>query len=734
MNNYLEKLKSDIQILIDSLDQISDLKIIFKKKKQLKSITIDEKNLNRTSLSLGSIWYEFYYSHAIDEAKSPNQVEKIFRFSEPLYHISQKYNPITINKNWQVEEILDKGNTLLLRKGFRVLFMDRGAVYAEKPYEVVEKYSEINLLDSSGFQYESDNDWIRIYGKIFPRSIDDAIRHYFNINQNTDPYRVLEFMDSIIKEFNKNKVVFNLKILTNRSKFIKADCLVIYVEKRSLLNSFYILSRIHNEFNDIFRAKTPLFTRALGDGWGFAEEPNNPNDTSSFGKDRIGQISKIFINYIQQNKSIPTKEYVLNEIINLHESSEKYYLNIDSKVFIPDVEIGKSLIFNEGNPRIDYLKTSVTIANLLGSQAIWSQEKLQCLWIKNIEGKAVFASDCGIRMLGGTTGIAFFYSHLYKKTGNEYFKFLAQGALKYSINTFNQRYEEYKDDSPYIKNIYLVFEKILLTGNNLGFQLDDFKSEVGLKAKIHLDQILKDDNLNQDLVLILYILKSGIVNYEISNYEILNKDEIDLLRERIKNKMSSSINNIKESEIIPTISILLKINTAWKDNEKIQVLGVIDILIEKYFESQTYKNFEIDFFENFSEIIFIYSNIIKEYGTRDSLEKIKEIIDFFKIKWLDEQNKEERYIHNNEGIFQYLEFLEIVSKLFPQTFSPLYVDSLLKKYSIHLTDNFLQYDCFPTFDLGNGVYNPGLYDGVAGIGYFFLRQYDSELPFLNEVG
>jgi HopA1 effector protein family len=721
MDNYLEKLKNDIQILIDSLDQVSNSKITFKEKNKLKPIKIDEKNLNSTYLSLGSLWYEFYYSHFIDESKSPNQVSRFFRFSEPLYRISQKYNPISINKNWHVEEILDKGNSLLLKKGFRSLFMDRGAVYAEKPYEVVEKYSEINLLDSSGFQYESDDTWIRIYGKIFPRSIDDAVRHYFNINQNTDSDRILEFMDSVIREFNENKVVFNLKIITNRNKFLRADSLVIYVEKRSLLNSFYILGRIHNEFSDIFRDKTPLFTRALGRGWGIAEEPNIPNDTSSFGQNRIRQMSIFFINYIRQHGSIPIVDDVLKEIISLHNLPEKYYLNIDSKIFIPEIYGMKSLRFNEGNPRIDYLKNAVKIANLLGSQTIWSHSlnDKQCLWISNYydKKKNVIASTiCGIKMLRGTTGIAFFYSCLYKETENEYFRLLAQGALNHSINIFSKRFDEYKDDLPYIRSIYFTFKKINLIASNLSIKLDGFNSEIHQKFESNLKSVLQKN----ELTFILFNLKSGAVKLSFSEMCF------------IKNNIFSSINNIKEYDIIFAISILLKIDSIWMNDEKEEVLEIIDDLIERYLKSQIYKNSEIDFFESFKEIYFIYQKLKNDFGR--SFIGINEIIDFFKIKWLDEQSRDERFTYNNEGIFQYLEFLEALSKLFPKTFSPSYVDSLLKKYSNRLMDDFLQYDCFPTFDLGKGVYNPGLYDGVAGIGYFFLRQYDLELPILNEVG
>ncbi len=720
MGNYLDKLKSDIQILIDSLDQVSNSKITFKKKHI--PIDIDKKNMISTYFSLGSLWYEFYYAHFIEEY-SPNQVNISFKFSEPLYRISQKHNPISINKNWHVEEILDKGNTLLLKKGFRSLFMDRGAVYTEKPYEVITKYSKINLLDSSGFQFESDDTWIRVYGKNFPRSTDDTIRYYFNINQNKDSYRILGFLNSIIKEFNESKVVFNLKVLGNRKDFLRADCLVIYVEKRSLLNSFCILEQIYQEFKDIFRNKTPLFTRALGQGWGVAEEPNNVGDTSSFGQIRIRQLSEIFINYIVNNGIIPTVDEVLKEINNIHGCEEKYYLNNDSKILIPNTYQGNGFTFNEGNPKIDFLKSAINIANLLGSQAIWSYSILdtQCLWIRNYkeESRDLSSTVCGVKMLGGTSGISFFYSILYKKTGNEYFKFLAQGALNYSINIFFARSNDYLKDQPYSKSIYIALQKINIISFNIDVQLEDFKSQINVKIGKNFDEILKKNEIEDDLIFILFILKSRTI--ELSTPQMTF----------IKSKIITSTDKLKESNILFSVSILLKIDTVWIDDEKEFILGIIDKMIERYFKNQVYKNPSTDFFENFREIIFIYSKLKKHFGK--TLKDVQEIIDFFKVKWLDAQNKEEKYTFHNEGLFQYFEFLEILSKLFPQTFTPLYVATLIKIYSDKLVSNFLQYDSFPTFNLGEGVYNPGLYDGVAGIGYFFLKQYDSELPLLNEV-
>ncbi len=144
--------------------------------------------------------------------------------------------------------------------------------------------------------------------------------------------------------------------------------------------------------------------------------------------------------------------------------------------------------------------------------------------------------------------------------------------------------------------------------------------------------------------------------------------------------------------------------------------------------------------ENFVSLSFIHLQNHITFGRKLSsfskyydenlahLESIlKEVLYFLNV-----QRKDLKVSHNYKSIVGLLDFLLMFkSSTYKRTIFSLHdytIENLIETiefWSDKIHKDYLEHDQLPPFDNGFIFHNSGLLDGVAGLGYFYLRLYDS---------
>jgi len=116
---------------------------------------------------------------------------------------------------------------------------------------------------------------------------DDAslLRFYWNVKDTG----VAALLSSITTELNRFKVPFKYKCLTSREAYVRLDAAVLYVTKRLYRIAAELLFDVRKEVAEHLEVETPLFTKQLAPGLGFAEDPGLMD---SFGTSRCRLLAE----------------------------------------------------------------------------------------------------------------------------------------------------------------------------------------------------------------------------------------------------------------------------------------------------------------------------------------------------------------------------------------------------------------------------------------------------------
>lgn len=128
-----------------------------------------------------------------------------------------------------------------------------------------------------------------IFGEALAEQPDHValVRFYWNITDTGAPLLV----GLITRELNRFGVPFRLKCLTTRAHFDRTDTAVLFVHKRFYRLVAELLADVRREVAAHLERDTPLFTKALAPGLGFAEDPI---DRDSFGMARCRVVAEGF--------------------------------------------------------------------------------------------------------------------------------------------------------------------------------------------------------------------------------------------------------------------------------------------------------------------------------------------------------------------------------------------------------------------------------------------------------
>lgn len=119
--------------------------------------------------------------------------------------------------------------------------------------------------------------------------LSNIIRFYWNLKQSG----AIQLMELITHSFNRFQIPFRYKCGNQTTMYNRIDSAVLYVNKPSYRITRVLLEEILPSITDHLLSDTPLFTKKLADGLGFAEEPGTGE---SFGMYRCQILAKSIYN------------------------------------------------------------------------------------------------------------------------------------------------------------------------------------------------------------------------------------------------------------------------------------------------------------------------------------------------------------------------------------------------------------------------------------------------------
>lgn len=230
------------------------------------------------------------------------------------------------DSGWTIERVID-GSAVVARKGSGLrLFTPGQYLLLRGPSASLEKGQQLLICqpkDSTTHQPGYYHAWGETLGDYSDHS--NLVRFYWN----TDPDGAVTLIDLVTRRFNRFQVPFQVKCPSFRELYDRCDAVVLYVSKWH----YRIAAQLVEEFYEIVQSRlkdeTPLFTKKLNAGLGFAEDPDN---TESFGTDRCGILAKALIEASRQG--LATEEAKLNTLRAAFEarglSLARPYLNAGS--------------------------------------------------------------------------------------------------------------------------------------------------------------------------------------------------------------------------------------------------------------------------------------------------------------------------------------------------------------------------------------------------------------------
>ncbi|UFH54720.1 T3SS effector HopA1 family protein [Spirosoma sp. KNUC1025] len=135
-------------------------------------------------------------------------------------------------------------------------------------------------------------------------------RLYFHIT----PEGSNQLIDWLTKTLNTYRIPFQFKCLNHPDLYSRSDAAVLYLQKPSVNIVLDLLTDALPTLSPYLRPATPLFTRTITSGVGFAESPPNPNE--SFGTSRCGLIAQGIANAVSREQSAETYEQSVRDVFD----------------------------------------------------------------------------------------------------------------------------------------------------------------------------------------------------------------------------------------------------------------------------------------------------------------------------------------------------------------------------------------------------------------------------------
>lgn len=307
----------------------------------------------------------------------------------------------------------------------------------------------------------------------------NIIRIYWNIT----PAGAINLMRSVTSIFNRAFVPFRLKVLNDPAGFTRCDAVVLYLRRDDYHQMQKTIEAIYSELTGDLKIGTPVFTKPLTEEVGLAEEPlHGP----SFGLHRCRVLADGLIRAHTEGKK--TTEERVSVIADMFQAEginlEKPFLNLGSDdIYSFTAGIHRLREYSRTKTSVisrdTLLGTAHNIGKYLVQKSIWSKD--HCTWMgmspKDLNNSIYSTLDSDL--YSGVSGIGLFLAELYKATGDTQLKRTALGAVKQAFAR--------ADAIPLVLRLglYTGWIGIALAGSRVGLLLQDEESLSLSKRLIH---------------------------------------------------------------------------------------------------------------------------------------------------------------------------------------------------------------------------------------------------------
>jgi hypothetical protein len=270
-----------------------------------------------------------------------------------------------------------------------------------------------------------------------------VVRLYWNLNADG----AAEFVRSVTTLLNETGVPFHLKIVDHPERFTRCDAAVLYLPRASYHAIAELLPRIYYEIAQYLKPATPVFAKELAPGLGLAEDPSNGD---SFGWNRCRMLADALIRAYEQGLKSESErvkavaERFSAEGIGLDMpylnpgSSDVYGFNVSDE-YVPREGRTRHVGSEARYQAETFLDVALGIGRRLSQEAVWHLD--QCNWIgfapteprMGSHQPGMTYSALGPELYSGTSGIAFFCAELHNASGDAEMRRLALGAIRHAL-------------------------------------------------------------------------------------------------------------------------------------------------------------------------------------------------------------------------------------------------------------------------------------------------------------
>jgi hypothetical protein len=265
------------------------------------------------------------------------------------------------------------------------------------------------------------------------------LRLYWNLTASG----AVEFMERTTKAFNSAELPFTLKALDDAAQYGRCDAVVLYIRNDDFRQVSAILERIYQALETSLQPATPALTKKLAAGVGVAESP--PSGLS-FGLSRSRAMAEAMLRAYETGKTaIEDRLRSVEEcFIENGFDFESPYLNLgslDKFEFVPHSGRGPTLNTTpRARTNAECLTAATEIGRTLAQQAIWHDN--QCNWIGAElvpdQARTSYHFDTVHKTLGpevyaGTSGIALFMAELAALADDAEIRRAALGAIRHAL-------------------------------------------------------------------------------------------------------------------------------------------------------------------------------------------------------------------------------------------------------------------------------------------------------------
>lgn len=179
---------------------------------------------------------------------------------------------------WRVEQPLDESRVLARKAGAARAFRAGQYVCLRGPGPRAVEDEPIRVFAPAGSD-AIQTDFYYAFGETVADcdEFEELLRYYWNVTAEGAP----RLMEAITREFNRFQVPFRFKCGRTAAVCSRRDAAVLYLHRRYADFAGELVERVHAAIEPWLRDGVPLFTKRLGPGLGFAEDPGG-----SFGQNR----------------------------------------------------------------------------------------------------------------------------------------------------------------------------------------------------------------------------------------------------------------------------------------------------------------------------------------------------------------------------------------------------------------------------------------------------------------